>query len=152
MRNVIYNSYYINGNKIHNITHTPLRLPLRGAPAQRVRGGPRGTKRIPATPHRLSAELPLEGEPLLYRYYSNVSHFSFLTLSGNEKRLRNVMEPPLYPPRTRPAVGADFISARLLCLLLAGRICNGMPGKYIGSFQGILNDTLKLQMYLPMGN
>ena len=31
-------------------------------------------------------------------------------------------------------------------------ICNGMPGKYIGSFQGILNDTLKLQMYLPMGN
>lgn len=31
-------------------------------------------------------------------------------------------------------------------------ICNGMPGKYIGSFQGILNDTLKLQMYLPMEN
>ena len=31
-------------------------------------------------------------------------------------------------------------------------ICNGMPGKYIGSFQGILNDTLKLQMYLPVGN
>ena len=100
----------------------------------------------------VSGESVLEGEPLLYRYYSNVSHFSFLTLSGNEKRLRNVMEPPLHPPRTRPAVGADSISARLLCLLLAGRICNGMPGKYIGSFQGILNDTLKLQMYLPMGN
>ena len=70
-----------------------------------------------------SLKAPLEEEPLLYRYYSNVSHFSFLTLSGNEKRLRNVMEPPLRPPRTRPAAGADPISARLLCLLLAGRIC-----------------------------
>ena len=58
-----------------------------------------------------SLKAPLEGEPLLYRYYSNVSHFSFLTLSGNEKRLRNVMGRPyvhhapgqpqgriLYPP------------------------------------------------------
>ena len=30
MRNVIYNSYYINGNKIHNTTYALLRLPLRG--------------------------------------------------------------------------------------------------------------------------
>ena len=108
MRNVIYNSYYINGNKIHNITYTLLRLPLRGdspqcgemsrsdreaRPRERSRaageGWPQRHETYPSHPSPPIGGAPLEGEPLLYRYYSNVSHFSFSLPWGkmrNEKR------------------------------------------------------------------